>query len=647
MDRTKPARTPAARVAAANLFLGVPVDRAEELRSALGTITELGEPAALAGFESQPAVVVIGAEVPSPLSALQARPPGMQAVVLASTPDIVALRKAVQVTPLASGDVEIVPADGPIDALIGMVRAAGERALKQQEYRRTIIDLDAQVAAKTIPGPSIPAYLGDLVDHLPVGVATLAPDGRVTGLNPRAATILGISERHAVGWPLADLFPDREAINAMVQTVLSGPPGEAVAVSTDRSVPGLERIVTLSVRTGSLHRDERMILAVIEDVTSLAVASRARAEAERSLRDSEGRLQLALRAGAFGTVELDLATGLIRTSGTARLLHAFPPAGFVSTLRTLREHIAPADVPEFNDLFDPVGSTRRGAYRVRDREGTLRWIQMSTAVMRDDRGDTTSVIGVCNDITAERDYTETVETARAEAEHLAADLARIDRLRTTFLSTLSHDVRRPLTSLIGFAQTLIQHGDKLNGDVRDEAHRSILLNAERILHLVEQLIDASIVHEAGDVTPVDLLEVETRIVDTISPADHKVVLAGAPVAVRLDSTVLERIITNLVRNAVDHTPVGTTITVHHEVSDDGPVVLTVEDDGPGLTVSDLGRIFDPFWHRDDSKGMGMGLWLVARLAELHEGGAEVETRPEGGVRFRISLEPLRARPRPR
>jgi signal transduction histidine kinase len=122
-------------------------------------------------------------------------------------------------------------------------------------------------------------------------------------------------------------------------------------------------------------------------------------------------------------------------------------------------------------------------------------------------------------------------------------------------------------------------------------------------------------------------------------AGRRLDLDTAPLTIPADVVMVERIVDNLLRNAVRHTPGDSRIWVRVERMGDG-ALLTVEDDGPGVAPEDRGRIFDAFKQGGGpglDKGVGIGLAVVARFATMHGGRAWVEERPGGGASFRVFL----------
>jgi signal transduction histidine kinase len=122
--------------------------------------------------------------------------------------------------------------------------------------------------------------------------------------------------------------------------------------------------------------------------------------------------------------------------------------------------------------------------------------------------------------------------------------------------------------------------------------------------------------------------------------DHPLELDLPPTLANADPAIVERIVSNLVRNAIQHTPPGTTIWVRCRREPDG-ILLVVEDDGPGIPAELRSTVFDLFQRartgRPSPNGLGVGLALVRRFAQLHGGYARVEDRPGGGASFHVLL----------
>jgi PAS domain S-box-containing protein len=234
-----------------------------------------------------------------------------------------------------------------------------------------------------------------------------------------------------------------------------------------------------------------------------------------------------------------------------------------------------------------------------------------------------------------------LERERAAAEHLRA----VDEMKTTFLQAVSHDLRTPLTTILGIALTLERGGvaGLPADDVADLLHR-LSSNAHKLDGLLGDLLDLDRLAR-GTLAPrrqmVDIGGLTRRVVEEADVNDEHAVVVDAPaVQLAVDAPKVERIVENLVVNAAKHTAAGTTIWVRVQAQRDG-VLLVVEDEGPGVPAQLREQVFQPFQKgrnvADHAPGSGIGLALVAQFASLHGGRAWVQDRPGGGASFRVFL----------
>lgn len=243
------------------------------------------------------------------------------------------------------------------------------------------------------------------------------------------------------------------------------------------------------------------------------------------------------------------------------------------------------------------------------------------------------------------------ERKRAEAEmrralelerEAAAELRRVGELKDLFLQAVSHDLRTPLAAILGMSLTLQRGELELSDDARSDLLDRLSANARKLDRLVSNLLDVDRLRR-GVVEPVrghvDLVALAREVVDDSGSAD-RITIDAEPVAAWVDGPKVERILENLVANARRYTPGDGRIWVGVRREDDG-VLISVDDDGPGVPEDVRSRIFEPFEQGDGvplhSPGVGIGLTLVQRFAELHGGRAWVEERTGGGSAFRVWL----------
>jgi signal transduction histidine kinase len=224
----------------------------------------------------------------------------------------------------------------------------------------------------------------------------------------------------------------------------------------------------------------------------------------------------------------------------------------------------------------------------------------------------------------------------------SSDLREMNAVKDTLLHAVSHDLKGPLAGILGAMQT-IRRDDELHltADEREALYQVIEHSGRKMNRLIDDLLDLDRI-DRGKVhpqrKPTDVGALARRVVaETTQLADHPVRVDADAATVEVDPGKVERVIENLLMNAARHTPPGTAVLVGIAIRPDG-IEIVVEDDGPGVPDELKDVLFEPFRQGEGSSGgMGIGLSLVQRFAELHGGSARVEDAPAGGARFVVSL----------
>jgi len=227
-----------------------------------------------------------------------------------------------------------------------------------------------------------------------------------------------------------------------------------------------------------------------------------------------------------------------------------------------------------------------------------------------------------------------IESAFAERD------ATEQRLRQ-FLADASHELRTPLTSIQGFAELFRVSGDEARVELPTILRR-IEQESARMKVLVEDLLLLARLDQprAAEREPVDLAVLAADACsDAVATASDRPVSLDAPepVVIAGDQAHLRQAISNLVSNAVRHTPAATPIEVSATLCD-GSAVLSVRDHGTGLDADSLTHVFDRFWQADKARagaGVGLGLAIVAAIAAEHQGTAVAANAEGGGAVFML------------
>ena len=281
---------------------------------------------------------------------------------------------------------------------------------------------------------------------------------------------------------------------------------------------------------------------------------------------------------------------------------------------------------------------------VRDRS-----MRLSVDPVLDAQGQVTHFACILSDVTAERQIANLNKQLSLTVDHLkhaneVADAA--SRSKDDFLATLSHELRTPMTAIIGWAQML-----KMFGPERDmtQGINAILSAARAQSQLVEDLLDLSRVTTGKlrlEMETLDFAEAVDAAIQTIVPAamakriDLQKRLSSAQILG--DRNRVQQVAWNLLSNAVKFTPDGGTIAVDLEIK--GPrAILSVRDSGQGIDPSFLNAIFDRFTQADPATrvsgaGLGLGLAIVRHIVEMHGGQVTAESAGKGkGATFRVAI----------
>jgi PAS domain S-box-containing protein len=467
--------------------------------------------------------------------------------------------------------------------------------------------------------------------------------GTVLTVNPAYLELYGYDAAEVIGHSFAIIFPEAQRAWAEEQhrAIFDQPDTPQVNEARVRRKDGTERVV--EVRAGFVveNGERTALVSAIRDVTE-------RQAAEAALRASEERLRLALDAAGMGVYSWDPATD--RTDADAALLAmlGIRPGEALSLATALDAHIHPADRARYgaavDAMLDPAGSGRlEEEVRWRD-DGGERWLAFTgQAFFASDGVERRAVRTIASvvDVTARK---------HAELE------------RQTFAASAAHDLRTPLTSIMGQTQLLLRRMRR--GAIEPARLESGLVEinaaALRMLALIDEVMDAARL-DAGQAlelqrAPTDLAALVERIVEELrsTTTRHRLrVIYEEPSLVgQWDSARLGRVVGNLLANAIKYSPDGGEIVVRIRRDDTGRAaraVLSVTDRGVGIPAHDLPDIFERFRRginvTDRISGTGIGLAGASRIVEQHGGAMQVDSQEGEGSTFTVTL-PLSLEPEP-
>jgi len=222
-----------------------------------------------------------------------------------------------------------------------------------------------------------------------------------------------------------------------------------------------------------------------------------------------------------------------------------------------------------------------------------------------------------------------------------------DELKNTFISIISHELRTPVALIKGYVGTLRREDARWDPAVVEDSLAVIEEEADRLTQLIDDLLDASRL-QAGVLSlsrsEVALGVLAQRLVDRFTTqSEHHSFEVEFPQQfplVYVDEIRITQVLSNLLSNAVNYSPKGGKVTVSGEVRED-EVIVCVQDEGRGIALDDVPRIFDLFYRSDDvsqnSKGAGLGLYLARAVVSAHGGRIWVDEQTPKGARICFSL----------
>lgn len=241
-----------------------------------------------------------------------------------------------------------------------------------------------------------------------------------------------------------------------------------------------------------------------------------------------------------------------------------------------------------------------------------------------------------------------------ECEYVKDDLISHSHLVTLlmniqdeFISTVSHEMRTPLTSIRGFSQTLLSSWDRIDDDSKKKFIKIIEDQSNRLINLVENILTVSKTN-AGIVVykKVEVNSVIEKVVTLLSQQykDRKIVFLKNSESLfsRLDEDKLQQILTNLIDNACKYSPSGATVKVLSELSEDD-VLIKIRDEGVGIKEEDFDKLFKKFSRLENhltstTQGNGLGLYITKQLVETLGGKITFESEFGKGTTFKITFQ---------
>lgn len=510
-----------------------------------------------------------------------------------------------------------------------------------EEWVGTLTDIHEQREAAQLR-----RLLAAIVDSSNDAIIGKTLDAIIVSWNAGAERLYGYSAAEVVGKPIAILVPaDRpDELPAIMDRLKRGERIEHYETTRVRK-DGTQIMVSLTI---SPIRDETGTItgasAIARDITE-------HKRVEAALRQREQELSDFVDNAPVGLHWVDSAGRVLWVNQAELDMLGYTREEYVG------HHIAEfhADPPVIENILTRLSqqeTLRDYEARLRCKDGSIRYALITSNVLWQD-GQFIHTRCFTRDITERKLAQQELEqllirerSARAEAEEAVL-------LRDMFFSIASHELKTPLTSLLGNAQ-LLQRRLAREGLLAGPLGKSmdmVVQQAHRLNKMVLALLDVSRIASGQlsiETAPVDVCALVQRVVEEVQLALHTfTVECQAPdgiVLVKGDELRLEQVLYNLVDNAIKYSPRGGPVIVRVE-SDSAQVRIAVTDRGMGIPEQDLPHVFQRFYRASNAdaqylSGMGIGLFVVKEIISLHGGTVSVESIEGAGSTFTVTLPPL-------
>ena len=472
--------------------------------------------------------------------------------------------------------------------------------------------------------------LGDIVNSSYDAIIGKTLDGTITDWNLGAERVYGYSAEEAVGRSISIVLPDnRRQDGSEILTALRE--GTYLQLAEAKRVRKDGELISVSMTVSPIRDASGTIVGastIGRDIT-------AQKRAEQAIRASEARMRFILQATNVGTWDWDMRTNKVRWSQSLEELHGRPPGSFQGTFES-----ALADVhPEDKAVIDAaLAAAVNGAgdfhveYRVVLPDGGVRWVESKGQLVFDAADNPERMAGICMDVTERKEAEQALRTSETLLRSQTEELATAHRQKDEFLAMLAHELRNPLAPISNSVQLLKIQGPEQREQSLPWAIEVIDRQVGQISRLVDDLLDvARITRGHIELRPeyMDLNEVVVRAAEAAAPwfeAKHQnfeLHCADEPVPVLVDAVRMIQAVSNLLNNAAKFTPEHGIIRLRLQ-RDRDEAVICVADTGTGISPDVLPHVFELFTQGDRSLdrrqgGLGLGLPLVRRLVEMHDG----------------------------
>jgi len=491
----------------------------------------------------------------------------------------------------------------------------------------------------------------DLYDFAPIGYFTLTRDGTILQTNLAGATLLGAGAERIklINRRLGLFFSDesRPVFSAFLESLLSCEGNDTCEVAIENNGNGLRWVLIKA----SCFEGGNVCRATLTDTTE-------RKQAEMELIQSEAKFRSTFDQSPVGSVIVGLDKHLIRCNSAFCNFLGYPESELIG--KTFLDVTHPEDLEigmkELKQIVEGKIESYTRQKRYLRKDGSIIWGEISIRLVRGANNEPLYFLPIIQNITERKQAEELVQRYADEleqrVEERTAQLISANRAKDEFLANVSHELRTPLSGVLGYSEILLEGVRGPLTEKQQQAVQMISSSGEYLLKLVNDILDISRI-ETGkfEIRPeiMDVNEICKSSLSLILPLAEKksirVDYSPSTDALTLfaDPKRLKQMLVNLLHNAVKFTPEKGSVKFNVQANaKEGVMRFSITDTGIGIKPEEIEKLFMPFVQVDSGlsrqyEGTGLGLALVKKLAELHEGRVELQSDFGKGSCFTLVL----------
>jgi len=458
----------------------------------------------------------------------------------------------------------------------------------------------------------------------PVGIGIWeGPDFITRMINPALAKFYHHDEQSLLNRPIFEAFPASELLwgTIMTNVLETGKPYTGVELAVDLNVDGQQQRSFVNFSIVPYHEaDGRM-----SGVLGVSIDSTQQVLLRKALEKSELIMKIAVESAGLGIWDLDLRTRTVFSSSHIWIA-GFPMEKSNYHLDEFLEQLVPEDRKKLDEALAGPAAHFSVILRAVWLDKSVHWIQLTGNVLRDENEQTVRVVGTTLDIT---------------------DRKELEQRKDELLSTVSHELKTPVTSIKAIAQLLEKKFEPLGDRMTIDLIHKLVNQIKRLTNLIHDLLDASLI-EGGRLqlnkNHFMFNELLEEVVSDVqrTTSTHEIVLHKCPpIPGFSDKERIRQVIINLLTNAIKYSPNADKIIVNLELN--GKCVkCSVEDFGVGIAEEKQAQMFDRFYRVIDDKhsgfqGIGIGLYISKQIITRLDGKIWFECKPDEGTIFAFEV----------